>query len=1157
MSAQPAAAVAGVRPRSRTESFSLDDRYRNQDGTIYLSGVQALVRVLLDRAREDRRRGRDVAQYVSGYEGSPLAGYDLELARQHALLTELGIVHQPGLNEELAATAVSGTQLAGQVAALRHDGVTGIWYGKAPGLDRATDAIRHANLTGTSALGGAVALVGDDPTAKSSTVPSASEAALAALALPTLCPADPAEVLVHGQHAIELSRASGLWTAIKMATNVADGWMTAQVGSPWQSVNLDSLPGGLRAYQHRPSARLLGSELAELEAGQQLIRLPIAVEYIRRSGLNEVIGRGDRIGIVASGKTHLDVRQALSILGLRDTDLERYGIRLLKLGAVYPLEASIVREFARGLRTIVVVEDKGLFLEDAIKSVLYGQPDAPPVHGKLSPDGSVLFSRVGELDPDRIAAGLAGRLLDTIGELEPVQRWLDERAAAARAPRTRTTLPITARAPYFCSGCPHNSSTKVADGTLVGGGIGCHAMVLLMPEKQAGTVVGLAQMGGEGAQWIGMAPFVTEQHFVQNIGDGTFIHSGSLAVRAAVAAGVNVTFKLLHNSAVAMTGGQQVMGELPLDRLVDLLRAEGVARVVVTSDQPQQLRKQLPRSVEVHDRSTLLTIAQELASVPGVTVLIHDQECAAEKRRKRRRGKAETPQQRVMINERVCEGCGDCGSASNCLSVEPVGTEYGRKTRINQSSCNVDYSCLAGDCPSFLTVVPGTKTRRQPIAPVAVPQPTSLFGADGVTVRIAGVGGTGVVTIAQILATAAVLDGKQVRALDQTGLAQKGGAVLSDLTITATADERGSKLMAGGCDLYLGCDSLVAGDATNLQAAARERTVAVVSTAEVPTGHMVVDPSVAFPAAADVMSTISSRVRAAHFLDARAVARAVFDDEQYANMILVGAAYQVGALPLSSDAIESAIRVNGTAVEANLLAFGHGRQHAAEQAAAPDSVESMPQSVEMLVAERAAELVAYQDDRYAAQYVEFVERVRRAEAAAQPGHSDITAAVGRNLFKLMAYKDEYEVARLSLDPALDDAVAAQFGGGARYSYRLHPPVLRAMGMSSKISLGPWFRPALRVLRALRPLRGTRLDVFGYAEVRRVERSLIPEYRATIEAVLAELDADPDGPGRHARAVQIAELPDLIRGYEQIKLRNVAAYRARLAELLASERVAAS
>jgi indolepyruvate ferredoxin oxidoreductase len=1148
---------------------SLDDRYQRQDGTIYLTGIQALVRMLLDRARHDRAAGRATATYVSGYEGSPLGGYDLELARHPKLLAEYNIVHRPGLNEELAATSVSGSQLAGKVGNAKYDGVVGIWYGKAPGLDRATDALRHAHMIGTSPTGGAVALVGDDPAAKSSTLPCSSELALAGLGLPTFYPADAAEALLHGLHAVELSRASGLWSAMKVVTAMADGASTAQASTSWQAPDLAGLPGGLRAYGHQPRARLLGAELAELERSQVLTRLPIATEYIRRSGLNVITGaRTARIGLVAAGKTYLDVRQALSALGLRQADLEARGIRLLKLGVIYPLEPAVVTEFAAGLDEIIVVEDKRAFLEDAVKSVLYGQANAPAVYGKRSRDGVPLFAASGELDADSVADGLARHL-------EPTGIPM-----VSRPPRERIMLPLAQRVPYFCSGCPHNSSTKVAPGTLVGGGIGCHAMVAFMPEEQVGEVTGLCQMGGEGAQWIGIAPFVTQRHLVQNLGDGTFAHSGSLAIRAAVASGENITFKLLRNSAVAMTGGQRAVGELPLDRLLALLAAEGVRKTVVTTDDPARTRREAGRRADIRHRDDLLDAQRELAAIEGVTVLVHDQECAAEKRRKRRRGKAAAPVQRAFINERVCEGCGDCGRTSNCLSVQPTATEFGRKTKIHQSSCNLDFSCLNGDCPSFLTVIPGAATstpsaaRRpasaaanravgaaQPSEP-ALPEPEHRFSPDGFTMRITGVGGTGVVTIAQILGTAFAADGHEVRSLDQTGLAQKGGAVVSDLTVSTGPSERSAKLGYGECDLYLGCDCLVATDGTQLRAAAKDRTVAVVSTTEVPTGQMITDISQSFPAAGRVMAAIEEKVRSARFLDAAALALDQFDDEQYANMILVGAAYQAGALPASAAAIEHAVRLNGVAVEKNLAAFRAGRAAASAGPATSRTVvpprpsaetDSGPaeRSLADILALRVAELTAFQDKACADDYAAFVERVRAREAAVV-GTDTLAKAVAEYLYKLTAYKDEYEVARLSLDPALDEAVRAQFGAGARYSYRLHPPVLRALGRKHKVSLGPWFRPAFATLVAMRRLRGTALDPFGHTEVRRTERALITEYREVIEALLTGLTED-----KHALATEIAALPDMVRGYEHIKLANVRAYHEKLAELRAEYAASAS
>jgi indolepyruvate ferredoxin oxidoreductase len=1157
--------------------YALTDRYRREDGTVYLTGVQALVRVLFDRARQDRARGQRTATFVSGYEGSPLAGYDLEIGRRADLLGELDVVHQPGLNEELAATAVMGSQLAGQVGRLRADGVAGVWYGKSPGLDRACDALRHANLIGTDPAGGAVLLAGDDPAAKSSTVPCTSEATLAALAIPTLYPADPQDVLDFGLHAHYLSRFTGLWSALKVTTAVADGSGTVRVHP--DRIVPQAGPAG--PGTHRPSARLLGANLMELERSLHTIRLPRALDYARLNHLDRITssGPGDRVGIIAAGKTYLDVREALTLLGLDEAGLRRHGIRVLKLGMIWPVDPQIITAFADGLDELIVIEEKLAFLVTSVKEILYGRAGAPAVHGKLDARGSTLFRATGELDTDAVAAGLArsfGRL-----DIASVQAW------RARPRRDRIQLPLLDRSPYFCSGCPHNSSTKADPDTLVGGGIGCHAMVLFMPPEQVGNVVGLTQMGGEGAQWIGMAPFVDNPHFVQNLGDGTFWHSGSLAVRAAVAAGVNVTYKLLYNSAVAMTGGQDPVGGMSLSGLVQLLTAEGVARIVVTTDDPARTRAagSLPRGVGVRHRDDLAAVQKELAEVTGVTVLIHDQECAAEKRRKRRRGKVATPAKKIMINERICEGCGDCGVKSNCLSVHPVATEFGRKTRIHQSSCNVDYSCLRGDCPAFVTVIPGPERRRAPWPALDdgdLAAPVPVVGADRFRMRITGVGGTGIVTVAQILATAAVIEDRLVRALDQTGLAQKGGAVVSDLTITSAPAELAAKLGESQCDLYLGCDALVATDPAYLSAADPDRTIAVVSTTQVPTGRMVADTTVVFPADAKVRQAVDGAAARAVYLDAGAIAEAALDDDQFANMVLVGAAYQSGAIPLRARAIEQAITLNAVAVAANIQAFRLGRLAVADparlraalapDAPAPDALspaalspDEQPGPVPSpaaerladqtgvarggdladLVLSRIADLMSYQDENYARGYAEFVRQVREAEQASTPGRSAVTEAVARNLHKLMAYKDEYEVARLALDPAFQREVDATFGPGSTVSYLLHPPLLRSLGLANKIALGRWFRVAFRALRALRRLRGSPADFFGYSRLRRLERQLIADYRGSVETGLLRLRPDTaDLVGA------IAALPDMIRGYEQIKLANVQRYRAELQSLQA-------
>jgi indolepyruvate ferredoxin oxidoreductase len=1158
----------------------VNDRYTAETGDVQMTGVQALARLPMNVRRADRSQGRDTAVFISGYEGSPLGGYDLELQRHQRLLDEYDVVFRPGVNEELAATSVQGAQLAADSADARVEGVTGFWYGKSPGLDRASDALRHANLMGTHPRGGAVALVGDDPSAKSSTVPGASEVLLADLGMPVLYPADSQDVLDLGTHAVAMSRLCGLWVALKIVTNVADGIGKVRVDSHRIIPVLPEVMWRGVRFEHRLNARMLQPALSDMEQSREGIRLDAARAYAQANGLNrvETFGAAPTVGIVAAGKTYLDVRQALDILGLDDAEMQARGVRLLRLAMIHPLIPAEITEFAAGLGEIIVVEEKRGFLESAVKQILYGTADAPRVMGKTTPEGTALFAADGELDADLIAAGLA-RHLGTLPGFATVTAWQAARAAR----RTFALLPLAARTPYFCSGCPHNSSTKVPDGSVVGGGIGCHALVLMMSPDSVGDVLGLTQMGGEGAQWIGMAPFLrTHKHLLQNIGDGTFHHSGSLAVRAAVAAGVDVTYKLLYNSAVAMTGGQQAVGAMSIPALTAMLTAEGVRRIIVTTDEVKRYRGvRLAPTVEVWHRDRLVEAQEVLSRVGGVTVLIHDQECATELRRKRKRGLAPDPVQRVMINERVCEGCGDCGQKSNCLSVQPVDTDFGRKTTIDQSSCNKDYSCLAGDCPSFLTVVPNAeqgKTSR-PLAPAlsadanSEPAPTFDLDAATHTTRITGVGGSGVVTLSQILTAAAMFAGREVRSLDQTGLAQKGGAVVSDVKISATAIEQSNKAATGECDLYLGCDLLVAADAKNLAVTDPARTVAVVSTTKVPTGTMVVDTSVGFP---DVEAT-AGRIRDATrggqsiFVDARRLSVTLLGTDQFANMFLTGVAFQAGALPLPAQAVEQAIELNGVQVEKNLQAFRRGRQYVADPVAFASAVAALTveapvrkltagerrlidavgaargSALEDLVTTRVPDLVDYQSLAYARAYAEFVARVREAEQRRVVG-TGLSEAVARYLHKLMAYKDEYEVARLSLGPQTEAAVRAEFGPGAKVSYRLHPPVLRAIGMKNKLSLGPWFRPVFTGLRTLKFLRGTPADPFGFTRVRRTERELIGEYRTMIEGLLATLSEES-----HARCIELASLPDMVRGYEDIKLANVSKYRARVAELTGAQR----
>jgi indolepyruvate ferredoxin oxidoreductase len=1159
----------GGRPRGPLLDISLADKYVLEEGRIFLTGLQGLVRLPLDQHRADRRRGLHTGTMISGYQGSPLGGFDQELARNRGLIEEHHVRHVPGLNEELGATSAWGSQLAGQLPGSKYDGVLAMWYGKSPGLDRAADSLRHGNFVGVSRTGGGLAIVGDDPGCKSSTIPSASESLLASLQMPVFFPGNVQEVLDLGLHALACSRASGLWSGFKIVTSVADAVATAAVAPDRVMPVMPTVEWNGKPYEHVPNGNLLAPASLEMERTLLGPRTELALAYARENGLNRIEGAERAwLGVVVPGKTYYDLMHALRELGLDGTALERAGIRILKLGMISPLEPEIAREFAQGLDEVLVAEEKGPFVETLLKDALYGSANAPRILGKHDERGEPLIPRELDLDADLIGRAVAARLSARGIRIDSVEARLRKLAEIhGRA----AELPMAQRTPFFCSGCPHNSSVKAPEGTLVGGGIGCHTMVLLNPEGK-GEITGITQMGGEGAQWIGMSPFTDDSHLVQNLGDGTFHHSGSLAVRAAVAAGVNITYKLLYNEHVAMTGGQAIEGQLSVPDLTRWLELEGVKRIIVTTEDTGRYRGvKLASIAELRDRKELLDSQLELAGVEGVTVLIHDQECAAELRRKRKRGKAAEPKERIWINERVCEGCGDCGEKSNCLSVLPVETEFGRKTQIHQASCNKDLTCLEGDCPSFLTVVPGEKAKhRIPDLEVQLPEPERLVGDEDFGVRMMGIGGTGVVTVNQVLGMAALLDGLHVSGLDQTGLSQKGGPVISDLRITREPLPAASKMPAGSVDLYLGFDLLGAGSAKNLLTADRERTVAVVSTSAVPTGRMVIDVNERFPELAAQLDKIDAATRSEHnlYLDAQQLSERLFGDHMMTNTLALGAAYQRGLLPVSAEALERAIELNGAAVEKNLAALRWGRA----VVAAPDAVEEAtrpPEAVEAVreltdvereivalavngdrgelrrLAElRVPELVAYQDARWARRWAELVRRVHVAEQERTPGHSELAETVARQLFKLMAYKDEYEVARLHLDAVERAKLGAEFGDDAQIYFMLHPPLLRALGLKRKLKLGSWFVPAFRSLYRMRRLRGTRLDPFGPAKVRRVERELIDEYEGMVAEALALLT-----PETHDTAAQLFELPDVIRGYEEIKLRNVVMFRKRADAIL--------
>jgi indolepyruvate ferredoxin oxidoreductase len=1117
-----------------------------------MTGLQAVVRVPFDQIRRDRSRGLHTAGFVSGYPGSPVGGFDMELSRHADLMRALDIVHAPGLNEELAATAVMGSQTVRRFGEAKYDGVLGVWYGKSPGLERAGDAIRHANYWGTTRHSGTLVVVGDDPACKSSSVPSASEHDL-------------------GLHAVALSRSCGLWVALKLVTSVADGFGTVDVANACVEPELP-VALGESEFGRTDTNPINPATIVQVERDLRETRMEAARRYISANGLNRVTGGAAeaRLGIVAPSHTMNEVLQALQRVGLDPTS-PGSRVRLLRLGALHPLDHDVIRQFARGLDEIVVVEEKQTFVEDEVVRALYGT-GGPVVVGKRGSDGAALFPAYGALDADAIVAPLRSRISAVLGDVR------DD--PAPLAVRRQLPIQVPPRTPYYCSGCPHNTSTQVPAGTAVGAGIGCHSIVGFLDTERFGTITGVTQMGGEGAQWIGAAPFTQTQHLIQNIGDGTFFHSGQLAIQAAVAAGAHITYKLLFNGTIAMTGGQLSPGGKDIPAVVRMLTDIGVRRILITTEEPARYRHvKLPRGVEVWHRHRIKDAQRVLSEVPGVTVLIHDQHCAAHARQLRKRGQMPDPPRRIAIATRVCELCGDCGYKSNCLSVRTVETEFGPKTAIDQPSCNKDYSCVEGDCPSFVSFLPrrsparhgrngSTRNRTartlpvQALATYELPEPERVVGSDEFTVRMAGIGGTGVVTVNQILGVAAQLDGYAVAGLDQTGLSQKGGAVVSDLRFSRRPIDASNKASEGAADLLLVFDQLVALSPANSKVADPERTVAVVSTAQVATGAMIGHPDQRFPDATALRAAIEEITVTGHnrYVDAGAVTNELFGSTQTSNVFLLGVAYQAGAVPVSAASIGRAIDLNGAMVATNLAAFRAGRAWVLEpgrllRTPPPQTPMAVPPTVDAavkqlgidgelheLVRTRAADLADYQNERYALRYLEVVRRAIDVESSSSPGALAVSAVVAKQLHRVMAYKDEYEIARLMLLPSVRAELSA-VAPGQRMYWHLHPPILRALGLRRKLRLGAWFRPVLCVLRGLRRLRGTPLDLFGATKLRRTERALVDEYTDLVHEALADLTAD-NGPA-------IAELLgriETVRGYENIKMESIARYRTEIAEL---------
>ena len=1134
---------------------ALDDKYDLSKERIFVSGAQAVIRMLLMQRERDRLAGLRTAGFVSGYRGSPLGGFDQQLWRAKKQLAQSDIVFQPGLNEELAATACWGSQQTELLGEGKYDGVFSVWYGKGPGVDRSGDVFRHANLAGSSKHGGVLAMMGDDHNAESSTVAHATEFLFVDTMIPILNPAGVQELIDYGLYGYALSRFAGTWAAIKCVKDNIES--TASVDASLERVQIvypefDMPPGGLNI---RHEIDQLGQEARLHE-----YKRAAAAAFITANRLNRIVYSGGakaKIGIVTVGKSYLDVRQALDDLGVDEARANLLGLRLLKVAAPWPFDYEHMREFAQGLEMIVVVEEKRSLLETQVREHLYGTPHHPIVVGKRDERGDWLFPAKAALDPNDIAIALGERILRVIGPSEDI---------AAKVSKLRQfqamladTVDVGSRTPYFCSGCPHNTSTKVPDGSIAGAGIGCHFMALWMDR----ATVGFTQMGGEGAQWIGQAPFSQRDHLFQNLGDGTYNHSGVLALRFALGTDANITYKILYNDAVAMTGGQPHEGNLTVDMIARQVRAEGVERIAVVTDEPDKYGgvAAFPPGSTFHHRDDLDAVQRELREVKGVSVLIYDQTCAAEKRRRRKRGTFPDPDKRVIINELVCEGCGDCGVKSNCVSVQPLETEFGRKRRIDQSSCNKDFSCVNGFCPSFVTVHGGTLKKAEGQVGAAdalegVPEPAVFpLGASGWSSIVDGIGGTGVVTIGAILGMAAHLEGKGCGMIDMAGLAQKGGAVFSHLRIARTPDEiHAIRVSAGKADLVLGCDLVVSGSKKVLSAVREGETVVVVNTAEVMPGDFTRSADFSLPS-----ERIKRAIRKAagednaYFFDATRAATALFGNSVGANMFMLGFAGQHGGLPVSCAAVERAIELNGQAVAMNIAAFRWGRRAAHDPQAVQALVdrstkpaERLSDTIDEIVARRSAFLAAYQNEAYAQRYRARIEAIRAAEEKAAPGSTVVTEAAARSLFKLMAIKDEYEVARLYTDGSFKRQLAAEFQSYEKLEFHLAPPILGRTGTDGKprkSSFGPWMMGGFRVLATLKGLRGTAFDIFGYSAERKMERRLLAEYEADLDLIAGKLTAD-----RVEAAVALASVPQLIRGFGHVKQANAekaAAERQRL------------
>ena len=1133
-------------------AVTLEDKYATDSDRFYLTGTQALVRLPMLQRELDLAAGLNTAGFVSGYRGSPLGQVDIQMWAAKRHLENHHIQFRAAVNEELAATAIWGTQQLPLTRGAKYDGVFAYWYGKGPGVDRAGDAFRHANYAGTSRHGGVLLMAGDDHACKSSTVPHQSEPALMAAGVPILVPADVRDLLELGLHGWAMSRWSGRLVGFKTVGDVMDS--AASVEFDLKSFRI-RLPNG-----DYPDAGIRLPDVAlEQEARVFAVGLPAAVDYARANGIDRVVmdPPGARIGIITAGKSYQDTRQAFADLGLGD----RAPVRLLKLALVWPIDRATIHAFAQGLDEIIIIEEKAPIIEQQVRDTLYDSANRPPIYGKRDPAGQVFLRDYGEFTSSELAIMLGGRLARIVDNDDIRGRIGFLKDQAVKIARGEI---LAARRPYFCSGCPHNTSTKVIDGSRALGGIGCHTLAMWM-DRSTDT---FSQMGGEGIAWIGQAPFTEETHVFANLGDGTYFHSGYMAIRAAIASGVNITYKILYNDAVAMTGGQPLDGQLTVPQISRQVAAEGATRIVVVTDEPEKYDDvtDLAPGTKIYHRREMEAVQREFRQTPGCTILIYDQTCASEKRRRRKRGTFPDPAKRAFINAAVCEGCGDCSKASNCLSVQPLATEFGTKRRIDQSSCNKDFSCVEGFCPSFVTVHGGGLKKRQKVDAKAfdLPDPVLPSLAEPWNILVTGIGGTGIVTIGALLGMAAHLDGLHVTSLDMMGMAQKGGSVFSHIRLAADAAQlHGLRVSRGDANLLLACDMVVGASKDALATLRAGVTHAVLNTYETPTGDFVMDTNIVMPGAR-LRRSVTDVVGegAVDALNATALATALMGDSIATNPFMLGYAWQKGLVPLSLDSLMRAIELNGTATEANKTAFNWGREAAVNlvpvAAAAGISVEVVtPKTLDEVIAARAAHLAAYQNRRTARRFQALVAKVRAKEELLFSGGTALTEAVAKNFSKLIAYKDEYEVARLYADPAFKAQLAAQFEGTERVEFHLAPPIFakrdKTSGHLIKQAYGPWMFTAFSLLAKFKMLRGTLLDPFGRSAERRAERALIVAYEADIEAVLRVLSAQ-----NLSVAVAIAALPDKIRGFGHVKersMREAAVERERLLARLTTAPVA--